>query len=397
MPFALEWETEGDVPAHVFETFSKHNMLIPNLPAPLPVDLLKAMGISELLGEVKIEDFDYFHFAIYISEMRRVGIGGPSSSLATGMAYGMPPIIAYGSKELQERLLPELIKGDKRICIAITEPDAGSDVANISTTAVKSDCGKYYIVNGEKKWITNGLWSHYGTMAVRTGGPGAAGLSLLVVPLLGNPGVSMRRMKTTGGTTSGTTFIDLEDVKVPVQNLIGKEGEGMKMITRNFNHERLAIVIAITRTARVALSSAFAYVLKREAFGGPLMNQAVVRNRLAKCGGELESLSAWVDQLVYQMSTLKKSEADKELGGLMALAKATAGRVLDECARCAVLLFGGNGYTRTGQGELVEKIYREIPAARIPGGSEDVMFDLAVRQLVKQYETKTKALGKQKL
>lgn len=171
----------------------------------------------------------------------------------------------------------------------------------------------------------------------------------------------------------------------------------MKMITRNFNHERLAIIIAITRTARVALSSAFVYVLKREAFGGPLMNQAVVRNRLAKCGGELESLSAWVDQLVYQMSMLNKSEADKELGGLMALAKATAGRVLDECARCAVLLFGGNGYTRTGQGELVEKIYREIPAARIPGGSEDVMFDLAVRQLVKQYEAKTKALGKQKL
>ncbi|KAL6415712.1 hypothetical protein AUP68_02279 [Ilyonectria robusta] len=150
--FALEWETEGDVPAHVFETFSKHNMLIPNLPAPLPVDLLKAMGISELLGEVKIEDFDYFHFAIYISEMRRVGIGGPSSSLATGMAYGMPPIIEYGSNELKERLLPELIRGDKRICIAITEPDAGSDVANISTTAVKSDCGKYYIINGEKKW-----------------------------------------------------------------------------------------------------------------------------------------------------------------------------------------------------------------------------------------------------
>lgn len=157
-PFALEWETEGDVPAHVFETFSKHNMLIPNLPAPLPVDLLKAMGISELLGEVKIEDFDYFHFAIYISEMRRVGIGGPSSSLATGMAYGMPPIIAYGSKELQERLLPELIRGDKRICIVITEPDAGSDVANISTTAVKSDCGKYYIVNGEKKWYVASSW-----------------------------------------------------------------------------------------------------------------------------------------------------------------------------------------------------------------------------------------------
>jgi acyl-CoA dehydrogenase len=101
---------------------------------------------------LKIEDFDYFHFAIYICEMRRLGIGGPASSLSTGMAYGMPPIVTYGSRELQERLLPELIQGEKRICIAITEPDAGSDVANVSTTAQKSSCGKYYIVNGEKKW-----------------------------------------------------------------------------------------------------------------------------------------------------------------------------------------------------------------------------------------------------
>ncbi|KAF4468057.1 acyl- dehydrogenase NM domain [Fusarium albosuccineum] len=396
-PYALEWETEGNVPAHVFETFSKHNMLIPNLPAPLPVALLESMGITELLGGLRIDQFDYFHFAIYISEMRRLGIGGPTSSLSTGMAYGMPPIITYGSEELKQRLLPELIRGDKRICIAVTEPDAGSDVASISTTAVKSECGKYYIVNGEKKWITNGVWSHYATMAVRTGGPGASGLSLLVVPLLDTPGVFMRRMKTMGGTTSGTTFIDLEDVKVPVENLIGEEGQGMRMITRNFNHERLAISIGVTQTARAALSAAFAYVQKREAFGQPLIEQAVVRNRLARCGAELESLSAWVDQLVYQMSQSSKGKAAPELGGLVALAKARAGIVLDECARCAVLLFGGNGYTRTGQGELVEKIYREIPAARIPGGSEDVMLDLAIRQLVKASRARSRALGREKL
>ncbi|KAJ5890106.1 acyl-CoA dehydrogenase/oxidase [Penicillium tannophilum] len=396
-PYAQEWETEGNVPEHVFETFSKHNMLIPNLPAPLPIDLLKSMGINELLGCLRIEEFDYFHFAIYISEMRRPGVGGPTSSLSTGMAYGMPPIITYGSQELQQRLLPDLIRGRKRICIAITEPSAGSDVANISTSAVKSECGKYYIVNGEKKWITNGVWSHYATMAVRTGGPGAKGLSLLVVPLLGHPGVSMRRMKTTGGTTSGTTFIDLEDVRVPTENLIGKEGDGMKMITRNFNHERLAITIGVAQTARVALSAAFDYVLKREAFGKPLMEQAVVRNRLARCGSELESLSAWVDQLVYTMYRAKDHGAPPELGGLLALAKARAGIVLDECARCAVLLFGGNGYTRTGQGELVEKLYREVPAARIPGGSEDVMFDLAIRQLVKSFRNNARAVGKEKL
>lgn len=166
----------------------------------------------------------------------------------------------------------------------------------------------------------------------------------------------------------------------------------MKMITTNFNHERLAISIGVIRASRVALSSAFAYVLRREAFGKPLIEQPVVRNRLARAGAELESVSAWLEQFVYQLAHMKKEVADVELGGLISLAKAKAGLVLDECSRCAVLLFGGNGFTRTGQGELVEKIYREIPSARIPGGSEDVMFDLAIRQLVKNYRAKTKAL-----
>lgn len=166
------------------------------------------------------------------------------------------------------------------------------------------------------------------------------------------------------------------------------------MIATNFNHERLTISIGITRVARVALSAALDYVLKREAFGKALIEQPVVRNRLARCGAELEAMSAWLDQFVYQLSQMRKEDADIELGGLISLAKAKAGLVLDECARCAVLLFGGNGFTRTGQGELVEKIYREIPSARVPGGSEDVMFDLSVRLLVKNYRAKTEALMK---
>lgn len=229
-------------------------------------------------------------------------------------------------------------------------------------------------------------------MAVRTGGPGASGLSMLVVPLKGYPGVTMRRIKVAGQISAGTTFIELDDVKVPVENLIGEEGMGMRYIMTNFNHERLSIAIAVTRQARVALSAAFEYCMKREAFGNTLMDQPVVRHRLAKCGAELESQWAWVEQFVYQMTKLSKAEADVELGGLTALAKAQAGRVLDECARCAVLLFGGNGFTRSGQGLIAEMIYREVPGARIPGGSEDVMLDLAVRQLVKNYKNKTKML-----
>lgn len=389
---AFEWEREETVPPHVFETFAKANMLIPNLPAPLPVEWLKKLGIHELLGGLKVEDFDYIHSAIYGDEMSRAGIGGPSASLTVGIAYGVPPIIKFGSPQLQERFLPQLLRGEKRACIAITEPGAGSDVANITTSAVKTPDGKHYIINGTKKWITNGIWSDYAAMAVRTGGPGPTGLSMVVVPLKGYPGVSMRRLKVSGQVSAGTTFIELDDVKVPVENIIGQEGAGMKYIMTNFNHERLTIAIGCTRFARVAVASAMEYVMKREAFGKPLIEQPVVRHRLAKAGAELESLQAWVDQFVYQMTKLKKEDADVQLGGLTALAKAKAGMVLDECARCAVLLFGGNGYTRTGQGEIAERLYREVPGQRIPGGSEDVLLDLAIRQLVKNFRNKTKAL-----
>ena len=175
----------------------------------------------------------------------------------------------------------------------------------------------------------------------------------------------MRRLKVAGQLSGGTTFIELDDVQVPVENLIGEEGKGMKYIMTNFNHERLTIAIGATRQARVALAAAFEYCLKREAFGKTLVEQPVVRHRLAKAGAMMEAQWAWIEQFVYQMIKLSKEEADVKLGGLTALAKAQAGIVLDECARCAILLFGGNGYTRTGQGELVES---EFVSHHIGGG-----------------------------
>jgi acyl-CoA dehydrogenase len=202
--------------------------------------------------------------------------------------------------------------------------------------------------------ITNGLWSEYASMAVRTGGPGPGGLSMLVVPLKGHPGVSMRRIKVGGQSAAGTTFIELDDVKVPVENLIGTEGQGMKYVMQNFNHERLTISISVNRISRVAISAAFEYCMKREAFGKSLMEQPVVRHRLAKCGAELESHWAWIEQFVYCMTKLSEEDANRELGGLTAMAKAQAGRVVEACASTAVLLFGGNGLTRSGQGQIAE-------------------------------------------
>lgn len=167
-------------------------------------------------------------------------------------------------------------------------------------------------------------------MAVRTSGPGPGGLSLIVVPLLGNAGVTMRRLDVGGQVCAGTTYIELDDVKVPAENLIGKEGMGMKYIMTSFNHERLSMAIGATRSARVALSAAFEYCMRREAFGKSLLDQPVVRHRLAKCGALLESQWAWIEQLTYQMNTMPNSEVNAKLGGLTALAKAQAGMVLDE-------------------------------------------------------------------
>lgn len=328
------------------------------------------------------------------------------------MAFGVPCLIKFASKELKDKYLPDLFWGRTRTCIAITEPDAGSDVANIRTEAKKSADGKKYIVNGAKKWITNGIWSNYAPMAVRTGGPGGGGLSLLWVPLKNYKGVTMRRLKVSGQISAGTTYIELDDVEVPAENLIGKEGMGMRYIMTNFNHERLTIAASTTRQARVALSAAFEYCLKREAFGKPLMDQPVVRHRLAKAGSILESHWAWVEQFVYQMTQLPKEVADIELGGLTAACKANAAHVLkvcfdclgfyracadfrQECADTSALLFGGNGYTRTGQGAIAEKMWREVHGVRVPGGSEDVMLDLMVRQLVKNFQRKTKELEKE--
>ncbi|KAF3480190.1 acyl-CoA dehydrogenase [Arthroderma uncinatum] len=371
----MEWEREGTVPPHVFETFGKHNMLLPNLPSPLPVEWLKKLNIHDILG-VKVEDWDLIYTGIYLDEMSRCGLSGPPSSLTAGFAFGIPPMLKFGSAALQEKFLPDMLTCKTRSCIAITEPDAGSDVANITTTAEKSADGKHYIINGEKKWITNGIWSDYTTMAVRTGGPGPTGLSMIVVPLKGYPGVTMRRLPVSGQVCGGTTFIELDNVKVPVENLIGREG-----------------YVGVTRQARVALSAAFEYCMKREAFGKTLMDQPVVRHRLSKAGAELESMWAWAEQFLYQMNNMSKDEGDRRLGGLTALAKARAGIVLNECAQVAVLLFGGLGFTKSGQGELVEKILRDVPGARIPGGSEDVLLDLAVRQLVKNFKAETKKLG----
>lgn len=149
---AMEWETQEMIPPTVYQTFAKADMLLPCLPAPLPAAFLKKLGKMHLPGGLPITEFDNFHGAIYQDNMLRSGLMGPPGALTTGVAFAIPPLYKFGSVELQEKFLPDLLTGKTRICIAITEPTSGSDVAGTSTTAVKTADGKFYVVNGIKKW-----------------------------------------------------------------------------------------------------------------------------------------------------------------------------------------------------------------------------------------------------
>jgi acyl-CoA dehydrogenase len=189
-------------------------------------------------------------------------------------------------------------------------------------------------------------------MAVRTGGPGAAGISLLLVPLKDTPGVTMRRLSVSGLASSGTTYIELDDVRVP-RRQPHRRGEPGHALHRDQLQPRA--VGRRDRRHEAGEGGAVGRVrvcLQAGSFGQPLVEQPVVRHRLAKAGALLESLTAWVEQFALMMTRLPHQQADVLLGGPTALLKAQAGIVFKESADTAVLLFGGNGYTRTGQGQL---------------------------------------------
>ena len=191
--------------------------------------------VPSLPGGIKPEEFDYFHEQIAHEETARMGLPGYQDSIGTGMVIGLPPVMNFATKQVKARVVPQVLLGQKRICLAITEPNAGSDVAAIKCSAVKTEDGKHYIVNGVKKWITNGSHSHYFSTAVRTG-KGHAGISMLLIER--SEGVETKPIKTSYSSSAGTAYVIFENVKVPVENLLGKEGQGFPVIMFNFNHER---------------------------------------------------------------------------------------------------------------------------------------------------------------
>ncbi|KAJ9294747.1 hypothetical protein DTO271G3_6667 [Paecilomyces variotii] len=379
-PYVTEWEEAKRVPEIIYKQMGERGYLAGLLGLGYPQHLT-----NKRVPSVPPEKWDFFHEMIITDEIARVGSGGLVWNLLGGFGIGCPPLVKYGKKELVERIVPGILAGDKRICLAITEPDAGSDVANLTCEAKLSEDGKHYIVNGEKKWITNGVWADYFTTAVRTGGPGMGGVSLLLIERESG-GVSTRRMDCQGVWSSGTTYVTFEDVKVPVENLIGKENQGFKVIMMNFNHERVGIIIQCLRFARVCYEESVKYAHKRRTFGKRLIDHPVIRMKLAHMARQIEASYNWMENLIYQCQVMDETEAMLKLGGAIAGLKAQSTTTFEFCAREASQIFGGLSYTRGGQGGKVERLYRDVRAYAIPGGSEEIMLDLSMRQSLRVHK-----------
>lgn len=372
MPDAAKWDEAGTEPsAELFRKMGAAGILASRIgKGPWLEGLSLPAGVTP-------QEFDYFHEQIAHEEVARLGVPGFCDGVGAGLIIGLPPVLQFGAPEIARKVGRECLLGEKRICLAISEPHAGSDVAGMNTRAEKSPCGRYWIVNGAKKWITNGSFCDYFVTACRTG----KGVTLLLVER--SEGLSTKKIKTSYSPAAGTSYVLYEDVKVPVENMLGKENEGFKCIMHNFNHERWFIVAGVNRGSRLLVEECLKWAHQRVVFGKPLIAQPVIRNKLANMVAQVEGVQNWLELVTYQMNNMSYAEQNKHLAGPIALLKLLSTRVSNLVTDEACQIFGGRAITRTGMGQIVERFQRAYKFGAILGGSEEIMADLGIRQAMK--------------
>eukprot|EP01059_Diplonema_ambulator_P035425 TRINITY_DN8322_c2_g1_i1.p1 TRINITY_DN8322_c2_g1~~TRINITY_DN8322_c2_g1_i1.p1 ORF type:complete len:539 (+),score=203.45 TRINITY_DN8322_c2_g1_i1:49-1617(+) len=384
-PVAEQYENTGKLPTvELYQQLGKEGILACRLgPGPWLKEAVEKYGIT-LPGGVKPEEFDYFHELLCHDQMIRVNAPSFGAGLGDGFIIGLPPVLHFAQPALREKVVPSVIKGDKRICLAITEPQAGSDVANVVTTAKKSPCGKFYIVNGTKKWITNGMFADYFVTAVRTGGKGMFGITMLLIER--TEGVKTTPISTSYGSgAAGTALVELHNVKVPVENVLGRVNQGFRCVMYNFNHERWMIIAQVVASMRATQDQTFKWAYQRKAFGKRLTDQPVIRQKLARMVSLTESMWSWLELITYQMNKMEFKDMMEKLAGPLALLKYQCTRAALQVADDAAQILGGRAITKTGMGRAIEQFSRTIKYGAILGGSEEIMADLGIRQALKNY------------
>ena len=357
VPHLPGWERAGEVPRSLHAAAAKVGLLGVGWPEEVGGgggDLLDTLTVAEEI----------------------ILAGGSSGLIAALFTHGiaLPHVVATGDSRLIDRYVRPTLAGETIGSLAVTEPDGGSDVAGLRTTARRD--GDDYVVNGGKTFITSGVRADFVTTAVRTGPPGSGygGVSLLVVDTT-SPGFTVTRsLEKMGWHCSDTAELSFVDVRVPAANLVGSEGSGFVQIMRHFAGERLSMAVQACATARRCLELSIEWCHRRHTFGAPLAHRQVVRHRLAEMARITEVARAYVWGLAA-----KRAAGQPVTRAQVAMAKNTAVAACDHVVDAAVQLHGGAGYLRDSE---VERHYRDARIMGIGGGTTEIMNEIIAKELL---------------
>ncbi|OZC97554.1 acyl-CoA dehydrogenase [Rhodococcus sp. 06-235-1A] len=353
-PHMNQWETDGEIPR----------------------DLHKKAAALGLIGagfpeEVGGDGGDLADAVVICEEMHQAGAsGGLFASLFTS-GIALPHLVAAGDADQIEKWVRPTLAGEKIGSLAITEPGGGSDVGHLRTRAVKD--GDHYVVNGSKTYITSGCRADFVVTAVRTGGEGAAGVSLLVIEK-GTPGFEVTgKLDKMGWRASDTAELSFVDARVPVSNLVGAENSGFAQIAQAFLTERIALAAQAYASAQRCLDLTLQWVRDRETFGKPLIARQSVQNTVTEMARKIDIAR------VYTRSLVERSlQENQDFIAEVCFAKNTAVESGEWVANQAVQLFGGLGYMRESE---VERQYRDMRILGIGGGTTEILTGLAAKRL----------------
>ncbi len=348
-PHVEEWEAAQLWPAH---------------------KILKKMGDLGFLGVTMDpayggQGLNYWFDLVFLEEMGHIRAGGVAVPITVQTHMATPALHRFGSEYIKKTFLRPALAGDTVFAIGVSEPDAGSDVAGLRTTARK--VGDEYIINGTKTFITNGAQADYVTLLARTSeDPGHHSFSLFVVPTK-TPGFTVsKKLQKMGWRCSDTAMLTFEDMKIPAANLIGRENEGFIYQMQQFQHERLTAASSYIM-AKEVIDYTVDYLRDRKAFGKPLITKQVLRHRLAEMESEIEM----VKHLSYHCVRLLEAgtDATKEISMLKLKGARMAKRVVDECLQ----MHGGNGYIEEYP---ICRAYRDVRIMTIGGGTDEIMLEI---------------------
>lgn len=351
-PYIDDWEDREEFPVELYRKAADAGFM--------------GLGYPEELGGTSC---DIFHRIAVTEEFIRTGSLGLCAGLFSHN-IAVPPILALGNDEQKRRFAAPVFAGEKIAALGITEPNAGSDVANLQTHAVRQ--GDHFVVNGAKTFITSGCRADFVTTAVRTGPEGHGGISLLVIEK-GTPGFSVaNKIRKMGWNASDTAELVFEDCRVPVENLLGEENGGFAGIMVNFQEERLSLAVMAHAAAEFAYELARDYAKHREAFKRPLTGFQVTRHKLV----DMATLVTVAKEFNYRVAA--KIQAQEYPVAEVSMAKNFACDVADKVCYEAVQLHGGYGYARE---YVVERLYRDIRLLPIGGGTREIMKEIISKHL----------------